>query len=211
MRVSSLLAAAGVVQAAVGKPIDQLEERQVVGGPCHDVHVFTARGSYEGYSNSDNRQNNLIVPEVCKSRNSCGYEDIVYPATIGDDYCGSQTQGVNNGLNQLREYTSRCPNSKIVLTGFSQGAQVIGDILGSSGGPTCNAGNGPLNPTQSPGNKSETDNRMETNEIADGLQVKAVTLFGDTRRTPGQGYNKGSAGVDAVGVSSPRNTYRKSH
>lgn len=200
MHFSSLFTAAGVLQAAIASPIESLEERQVVGGPCHNVHVFTARGSFEGYSNGDNRQDRLVVPGVCKGRNSCGYEDVVYPATIGNDYCGSQTQGVNNGLRQINEFANRCPQSEIVLTGYSQGAQVIGDILGSGGGPTCNAGNVPLNPNQSPGSKSKNNPINTVLYITDSVQVNAITLFGDTRRTPGQGYNKGSAGADAVGV-----------
>ena len=132
-----------------------LADRQVTNTPCQKVHVFVARGSFEGYSLDSNRQDRLLVPAICKGRPSCGYEDIVYPATIGDDYCGSQTQGVNNGIRQIRDYANRCPKSKIVLTGYSQGAQVIGDIIGGAGGGnTCDAGNSGFKPGNSPGNKS---------------------------------------------------------
>lgn len=132
-----------------------LEPRQVTNTPCHDVHVFVARGSYEDYPAGSNRQNNLLVPEICRGRPSCGHEDIIYPALIGNDYCGSQTQGVRKGIEQIMAYANRCPTSKIVLTGYSQGAQVIGDIIGGAGGVNaCNAGNSGFSPDNTPGNKS---------------------------------------------------------
>ena len=154
MRLQLAVIAASLLQPASATPAGSLEERQVVNTPCHQVHIFVARGSYEGYDLSDNRQDNLVVPAVCKGRSSCGYEDIVYPATIGDDYCGSETQGVDAGLSQLKAYASRCPGSKLVLTGYSQGAQLVGDMLGGGGDGSCDAGNGPLSPSTSPGSRS---------------------------------------------------------
>lgn len=110
----SLLLPALLATAATSS---HLNPRQVTNTPCHNVHVFVARGSYEGYPAAANRQNNLLVPRICAGHPSCGHEDVVYPADIGGDYCGSQTQGVRNGIAQIRDYTSRCPQSKIVLTG----------------------------------------------------------------------------------------------
>lgn len=153
MRATPLALTAGLLHAATASPVNS---RQVTDTPCHDVHIFVARGSYEGYDLSANRQDNLLVPEVCDGRSSCGYEDIAYPATIGDDYCGSESQGVNNGLSQLSAYADKCPDSKIVLTGYSQGAQLVGDMLSGGGGSSCAAGNGALSPDSSPGNKSKS-------------------------------------------------------
>lgn len=125
---------------------------------CHNVHIMVARGSWETYDSDENRQDGLLVPAICASHSSCGYEDIVYPAilensTISCD--GSENEGVLNGLNQLEEYASACPNSQIILTGYSQGAQVVGDMIGSGGPPSCDAGNPPLDPNIGPGHMSE--------------------------------------------------------
>ncbi|KAI9902610.1 hypothetical protein N3K66_001962 [Trichothecium roseum] len=177
MHPASLLAVASLAAAS------PLETRQQTNTPCHNVHVITVRGSYEGYAAGSNRQDDLLVPEVCKGKPSCGYEDVVYPATLDGDYCGSsQTQGVWALIGQLNDYAGRCPDSKIVLVGYSQGAHVIGDVLGTGGSGSCDAGNQALDPKSSPGNK-----------------IEAIAFFGDPRRTPGQSYNNGSAGKDSTG------------
>ncbi|KAF5857737.1 hypothetical protein ETB97_005372 [Aspergillus alliaceus] len=53
-----------------------------------------------------------------------------YPATWDNPpYSISEGQGVNETRRMLEEYTSTCPNSDIVLLGYSQGAQVVADVL----------------------------------------------------------------------------------
>ncbi|PGH04991.1 hypothetical protein AJ80_08418 [Polytolypa hystricis UAMH7299] len=43
-------------------------------------------------------------------------------------------RGVEDRMDRISAYVEKCPDSKIVLMGYSQGAQVIGDILGGGGG-----------------------------------------------------------------------------
>lgn len=89
---------------------------QTVNTPCHEVHIFLARGSEEPYPG---RQSNL-VDAICRGISSCGYEDIVYPATFAN-YCeASVPVGVANGKAQIEAYSTRCPDSKLVLSGYSQ-------------------------------------------------------------------------------------------
>ncbi|KAH9897417.1 Alpha/Beta hydrolase protein [Xylariomycetidae sp. FL2044] len=147
---------------------------------CESVHFFIARGSEEPYPG---RQASL-VDATCSGIPSCGYEDITYPATFSD-YCASAHAGVTNGAAQITAYAARCPGAKLVLTGYSQGGHVIGDILGGGGGsfqgctqPT-NTG---LSPTSSPGN-----------------QIVAATFFGDVRHAARQTYNAGT-GASGSGI-----------
>ncbi|TLD20281.1 hypothetical protein PspLS_08700, partial [Pyricularia sp. CBS 133598] len=171
---SALILAAPLVLAAPAA----LEERQA---PCQDVHIFLARGTSEPYPG----RQELTVNAICKGRSSCGFENIQYPAAFEPTYCSSVAQGVSNGINQITAYASRCPNSKLVLSGYSQGAHVVGDILGGGGGnvqgctqPTVQG----LNPTTSPGNK-----------------IKAALLWGDVRHTANQAYNT-NTGVSGTGI-----------
>ncbi|KAI0843660.1 carbohydrate esterase family 5 protein [Hypoxylon sp. FL0890] len=158
-----------LLQATAATPVI-LAARQ---STCQDVHFFIARGSTEPYPG----RQEVIVIAVCEGLSSCGYEDIIYPATF-EDYCNSAFAGVSNGTAQITAYAERCPDAKLVLTGYSQGGHVVGDILGGGGGafqdctqPT----NTPLSPETSPGNK-----------------IVAAIFFGDVRHTASQSYNVGT-------------------
>lgn len=166
------LASLALSQLAFAAPAAVVEERQQA---CQDVHIFLARGTSEPYPGRQSR----IVSAVCQGISSCSYEDIVYPASFSPSYCASVSAGINAGTAQLTAYARRCPNSKLVLTGYSQGAHLVGDILGGGGGsgwagctqPT-NTG---LSPATSPGNK-----------------IVAALLFGDVRHAANQPYNTGT-------------------
>lgn len=147
LQLATLLAAASAVSAAPS------QKRQT---PCADVHIFLAKGWNEPYPGRQGK----LAGSICWSLDSCDYEDIWFSNTSEDDYCASVTEGTASGLAQMTAYAERCPNSKLVLSGYSQGANVAGDILGGGGGPfgeqNCMIGQSPgLNPNSSPGNKSE--------------------------------------------------------
>ncbi|OTA90627.1 carbohydrate esterase family 5 protein [Hypoxylon sp. CO27-5] len=177
--IRSLLFTA-LLQVAAATPVD-LTERQVT---CEDIHFFIARGTDEEYPG----RQGALVNAVCEGMSSCGYEDIIYPASLDPiaGYCDSAFAGVTNGTAQITAYAESCPDSQLVLTGYSQGAHVVGDILGGGGGnflvictqPT----NTPLSPDTSPGNK-----------------IVAATFFGDLRHTASQTYNAGT-GADENGL-----------
>ena len=144
----SLIALATLLSLASATPIE-IEPRQQA---CQSVHIFIARGSSEPYPG----RQGALATAICSGLSSCGYEDITYPAAF-DPYCDSVQAGVVNGKAAITAYATRCPNAKLVLTGYSQGAQVVGDILGGGGGslsgcqqPTSTG----LSPSTSPGNKS---------------------------------------------------------
>lgn len=55
-------------------------------------------------------------------------EAVDYPATL-TNYQSSEASGVAGMLNLIQSYAAKGPNSKIALLGYSQGAQVAGDIM----------------------------------------------------------------------------------
>ncbi|KAI9157989.1 Acetylxylan esterase 2 [Paramyrothecium foliicola] len=139
---------------------------------CSAVHVFLARGNNEPYPG---RQGKLIAA-ICSGLQSCDYEDIQYYNPLPAPYCGSVIEGAANGIKQITAYNERCPDAKLVVSGYSQGAHVVGDILAGAGGvffEGCVQPNSAgLNPEQAPANK-----------------IAAALIFGDVRHTSGQSYN----------------------
>ncbi|KAI1336274.1 carbohydrate esterase family 5 protein [Xylariaceae sp. FL0016] len=168
------LALTSLLQATAASPL-ALHPRA-----CEDVHVFIARGSEEPYPG---RQESL-VDVICDGLSSCGYEDITYPATFSD-YCDSVSAGVANGIAQLTAYAKSCPNSELVLTGYSQGAQLVADILGGGGGNF--------------GDCTETTTKGLSMTTSPGNKIVAATFFGDVRHAPSQSYNTGS-GASGKGI-----------
>ncbi|QRD07390.1 hypothetical protein JI435_132160 [Parastagonospora nodorum SN15] len=103
---------------------------------CKPFHVFIVRGSDEPYPG---RQGN-VSSQVCASlgKDQCGFENIEYPAKSTawgkEEWCKSASKGASGGQAQVKAYSEKCPKSKLILFGFSQGASVAQDILGGGGG-----------------------------------------------------------------------------
>lgn len=54
--------------------------------------------------------------------------NIVYPATL-DNYADSVAQGVADAKQRVGDYAAMCPDTAIVLLGWSQGGQVMTELL----------------------------------------------------------------------------------
>ena len=137
-------------------PSPSLKNRQ---DDCSAVHIFIAKGWNETYPGRQGK----LTGAICYGLDSCSYEDVLFSNTPEDDYCGSVTEGAINGVAQITAYAERCPQSQLVVSGYSQGANVAGDILGGGGGPfgtpplNCSVGyTDGLDPTTSPGNQSKS-------------------------------------------------------
>lgn len=147
---------------------------------CQTWHHFLVRGS------TSPKPGHVIetVGKICNTLNTaekpnaCGYEDVEYWAMNGGDrWCRSAHEGAINGHAQMKNYTERCPDSHLILVGFSQGGSVALDILGGGGGELWGCEqeyNPPMNRSTAPGNK-----------------VAAALAFGATRRSPNQTYTHG--------------------
>jgi acetylxylan esterase len=127
---------------------------------CQPYHHFLARGSTSPYPG------HVIetVGKICDKLNNsthptaCGYEDVEYWAMNGGEkWCISAHEGAVNGAKQMRNYTTRCPDSHLIVMGFSQGGSVQLDVIGGGGGELwgCQQKENPaMDINSAPGSKS---------------------------------------------------------
>lgn len=127
MRFSRATLGLGVIGVASARA-QEFSTRQELNTTCDRIHYIVARGTTEGYPGS---LGSLVDILLAKFPNS-NYEDIIYPATQ-ETSTDSYWQGLANGTQQIQSYADNCPDSKIVIMGYSQGALVVGDILAGGG------------------------------------------------------------------------------
>ncbi|KAG5814644.1 hypothetical protein H9Q71_003137 [Fusarium xylarioides] len=139
---------------------------------CKDVHIFLAKGNDEPYPGRQGK----LAGAICSGLKSCDYEDIQFQNALEDPFCDSVTEGVKNGIKQITAYNKKCPDSKLVVSGYSQGGQVVGDILGGGGGVFFQ-------------NCVEPDLQGLNPKTLPGSKIVAAMVFGDTRHTKDQPYN----------------------
>jgi hypothetical protein len=120
----------------------ELQNQPRQAGACADVHIFLTRGNNEPYPG----RQGALVSAICDGLCSCDYEDLIYSALYTDLYCQTVYDGAIAGHVQMAQYASRCPNSKLILSGYSQGGQVATDILGGGGGTLFNGCGQPSTP-----------------------------------------------------------------
>ncbi|KAJ8612719.1 hypothetical protein MRB53_037295 [Persea americana] len=156
---------------------------------CKSVHIILARGT----DNDPNTDALRGIASQVQQHLDAGYtSDVVeldYPASEGENgsptYPASIQQGQTALTNDIAYYASGCGYSKIVLIGYSQGAQVIGNVL-------CGATDEGLGITP-------------TQPLAAKYQhaIWASVWLGDPAHNPNQPWNvgAGSNGTHGVGVS----------
>jgi len=154
---------------------------------CKPFHVFVVRGSDEPYPG---RLGNL-TKEICSAiggTDACGFENVEYPAKStawGQGvWCDSASKGAKNGQAQMKAYNEKCPDSKLVVLGFSQGGSVAQDMLGGGGGDVFGCQQD-MNPALDAGPASK---------------VVAAATFGAVVRSRDQNFTVGQ-GVDYDGTS----------
>jgi cutinase len=91
--------------------------------PCSDVAVVFARGTHQepGLGNVGQAFVDSLTAQV--GGRSVGVYAVDYPAN--DDYHNSAYAGSNDASAHIQDTVASCPNSKIVLGGYSQGSTVI--------------------------------------------------------------------------------------
>ncbi len=146
-------------------PLEHLEKRQ----SCPKVHVFGARETTvpQGYGTSKG-----LVDMVVQAYAGATSEAIVYPACGGQSNCGgasyesSASQGTAAVVKAVTAFNKKCPDTKIVLIGYSQGGQIMDNALCGGAGATL---------------------------AGDALKaVKAGIFMGDPHNTAGLPYNVGT-------------------
>ncbi|KAE9383119.1 putative acetyl xylan esterase [Gymnopus androsaceus JB14] len=147
---------------------------------CPQVHIFGARETT--LPQSDPYGTSLaVVNSILAAYPGSTAEAIVYPACGGQASCGdvSYAQSVIDGVaavaSQVNNFNSQCPNTLLVLVGYSQGGQIFDDAY-CAGGDT----NEGISSTASP---------LSANAQK---QIKAAIFMGDPRWTHGESYLVGT-------------------
>jgi len=119
---------------------------------CDDLHVLLAGGNNDPHSG----HYAALVEATCFALSDCGHEHLIYLTFF---YCQTVYDSTIAGHTHMTAYAARCPNSKLVLRGYSQGSQIAIKILGGGRGLLFNRCIQPdvlaLDPTTSPRDKSE--------------------------------------------------------
>ena len=105
-----------------------VDTRHASAGPCPDVEVVSARGTGEapGVGSVGQAFIDSLRPKV-PGRSVVVYA-VNYPAT--DDFARSELAGADDARAHVQSTVANCPNTKMVLGGYSQGAAVIDIVSG---------------------------------------------------------------------------------
>ncbi|KAH8428954.1 uncharacterized protein LDX57_006627 [Aspergillus melleus] len=152
----------------------------VLGGPtrrpgCSDgPHIITVR---ETSASPWGGKLPELVQAITDQLDGSDWDDIPYPATWHDPlYSLSEAEGVVDTTAAIESYAMDCPSTDIILLGYSQGAQVILDVL-------CGT--------------SETGfNETAPLPWSSGQNVKAVVLMGDTSHIANIAFDAGTSTKD---------------
>lgn len=122
LRLTGLLAAA-VLTSSVALPGAPDLTAPASAAPCPDVEVTFARGTNEapGVGVVGQQFIDALRPQV--GGRSFGVYAVNYPA--GDDFAPSASAGGSDTHAHVRSMVATCPNTKLVLGGYSLGAMAI--------------------------------------------------------------------------------------
>lgn len=103
------------------------------GTTCYSgVRLFVARGTLETQGESAQQ---VYVRQILSTIPDSFATEVVYPAApfyFPLTFISSVLAGISNAQNQIYTYHDACPDSKIVLMGYSQGARVMGHAIAGS-------------------------------------------------------------------------------
>ncbi|MGO9383765.1 MAG: cutinase family protein [Mycobacterium sp.] len=130
-RIVGVLVATGwaLLSAPIGAPTASAD-------PCSDVAVVFARGTHQepGLGNMGQAFVDSLTSQL--GGRSVDVYAVNYPAN--DDYHGSATAGSNDASAHIQNTVASCPNTKMVLGGYSQGATVINLATAAMPAPVAN-------------------------------------------------------------------------
>lgn len=101
-----------------------IDTRYASAGPCADVEVVFARGTNEPPGVGSVGQAFVDSLRSKVPGRSVGVYAVNYPAT--DDFVRSPSAGAGDARAHIQSMVASCPNTRMVLGGYSQGAGVIG-------------------------------------------------------------------------------------
>ena len=125
--ISRLFAATGLIASALMSPL--VASPTASAAPCPDVELVFARGTFEppgvggtGEAFVDSLRSKL-------GGKSLDVYPVAYPASLDFQ---TAADGVIDASNKVQAVAAECPDTKIVLGGFSQGAAVAGYLTADS-------------------------------------------------------------------------------
>lgn len=143
MHLRTVTAISTFVLAALASPlqgsIDEVELKERA--DCPSVIVYGVRGSSDNPTlNSDPNIYNQLPPEFGQIASAIGgrLQAIAYPASSpqvnnGANYGPSVQKGIESLQDTIYAFINQCPTvGKIVVLGYSQGAQVVSGALAGS-------------------------------------------------------------------------------
>ncbi|KAI9158885.1 Acetylxylan esterase [Paramyrothecium foliicola] len=140
---------------------------------CADgLHIIVARGTgEEGLLGTSE----WIAQRVARRVPDTNYVGLNYPASFNDpDYNDSEVQGAEAMKDSVLQYNRDCPDHKLAIVGYSQGAQAASDAFcGGSGGAFSNI-------------------TAISSDIVES-SVVAIVLLGDPSHNPNATYNRGTS------------------
>ncbi|KAI0098557.1 carbohydrate esterase family 5 protein [Nemania sp. FL0031] len=141
---------------------------------CSSLHIFGARETTAppGFGTAA-----TVVDLIKRAYPAATTESIMYPAAGGNLYGASVAAGIRAVAAQTNTYFQSCPNSVMVVVGYSQGAQIVDDAF--CGGPDGFS----LNTTS------------ESISAGVSRMVAAIIMMGNPRNIPGRVGNIGNATV----------------
>ena len=159
------------------------------------VYMIVARGSGEPQGPGRLSQ---VVQLIGQRIPSSVFTSVVYPANIIDFGAPAYPFSVREGIREVQRLiearVNQCPNERIVLLGYSQGANACSTGLAGSG-----FGNPPLKENLRGNSTSHPCMTLHTFCSQLLLTVRGVALFGDPTQAANQAYNRGTA-TDGEGI-----------
>ncbi|SPN99094.1 probable acetylxylan esterase precursor [Cephalotrichum gorgonifer] len=158
----------------------------LVAAQCPSLHIFGARETTvsPGYGSAGQ-----LVNMIINAHPGATSEAITYPACGGQSSCGgiaygdSAKQGTAAVASQVNSFHQRCPNTDLVLVGYSQGGQIMDNALCGGGDPGAGI--------------SDTSVPISASAVS---KIKAAIFMGDPRWQYGLAYQVGTCragGFDA--------------
>ena len=127
--VIALLALALLVSPSIKPPAASAQPPAAPAAPCPDVEVVFARGTFEPPGVGGTGQAFVDALRSKVGGKSVDVYPVNYPASL--DFA-TAADGVIDASNKVESIANTCPNTKIVLGGYSQGAAVAGYITTDS-------------------------------------------------------------------------------
>ncbi|RGP73999.1 cutinase [Fusarium sporotrichioides] len=103
------------------------------GTPCRPVTLIYARGTTQAGNVGDSAAVGPILFNNLASRiglNNLAVQGVTYPANVAGFLAGGDAVGSRTMANLITQAASKCPSTKIVISGYSQGAQLVHNAAG---------------------------------------------------------------------------------